>query len=227
MSYSKKSYSKKEPELPVKIYRIEVQKKNAFRYSLYSENGFVVGVSDSTLTKHNLKKGSVLDRQLYNSISKDEERWSIREYLLRLLGRRDHASHELRLKGIKKGYDSEILDEIISELESKDYINNCAFAKKYVHDKFRFNEWGPNKIRTQLISKKIDKKIIEQVLDEEIQQDHVLTSIQNLIKKKKPALLRSEKEKRRKKIFDFLFRKGYDSNVILKEMDGLLELVNK
>jgi len=227
MSYSKKSYSKKEPELPVKIHRIEVQKKNSFRYSLYSDDGFIVGVSDSTLIKHNLKKGYVLDKRLYESISKDEERWSIREYLLRLLGRRDHASHELRLKGIKKGYDSEILDEIISELESKDYINNYAFAKKYARDKFRFNEWGPNKIRTQLFSKKIDKKIIEQVLSEEIHQDEVLESIQHLIEKKKPSLLRAEEEKRRKKIFDYLVRKGYKPQIILNQMDQLLEHIKK
>lgn len=227
MSYSNKSYSKKEPELPVTIHRIEVQKKNAFRYSLYSENGFIVGVSDSTLTTHNLKKGSVLDRQLYASISRDEERWSIREYLLRLLGRRDHASHELRLKGIKKGYDSDILDEIISELETKDYINNYAFAKKYVHDKFKFNDWGPNKIRTQLLGKKIDKKIIEKVLDEEIQKDDILDSIQILIIKKKPSLLRTDEGKRKKKIFDYLLRKGYSSQIILNQIDQLLEQIKK
>ncbi|MEP1939931.1 MAG: RecX family transcriptional regulator [Balneola sp.] len=226
MSYSIKTYSKQEPDLPVTIHRIEVQKKNTFRYSLFSKEGFITGVSDSTLTKHNLRKGSVLDTELYKAISLEEERWSIREYLMRLLGRRDHASHELKLKGIKKGYDSGILDEIISELEAKDYINNYGFAKKYVRDKFRFNDWGPNKIRTQLISKKINKKIIEHVLDEEIQQDDVLDSIRNLIDKKKPSLLRTDKKKRKKKIFDYLIRKGYDSNVILKEIDGLLELVN-
>lgn len=227
MGYKKNIYSKKEPELPVKIHRIEVQKKNAFRYSLYSIKGFISGVSDSTLTKHNLKKGTLIDEKLYQAISDEEERWSIREYLIRLLGRRDHASHELKLKGLKKGYDSGILDELILELESKDYINNYAFAKKYVHDKFRFNDWGPNKIRTQLIGKKVSKKVIEQVLDEEIQQDDVLDSIQNLIEKKKPALLRADKNKRRKKIFDYLIRKGYNSNVILKEIDRLQELVSE
>jgi len=226
MSYNNKTYSKKEPDLPVKIHRIEVQKKNTFRYSLFSEYGFITGISDSTLTKHNLKKGSLLDAELYQALSLDEERWSVKEYLIRLLGRRDHASHELKLKGIKKGYNSDILDEIISELEEKDYINNYGFAKKYVHDKFRFNDWGPIKIRTKLIGKKIDKRIIEQVLDEEIEQELVIETIRTLIEKKKPALLRTVKEKRRKKIFDFLFRKGYDSNVILKEIDGLLEQVN-
>ena len=220
MGYKKNTYSKKEPDLPVKIHRIEVQKKNAFRYSLYSEGGFITGVSDSTLTKQDLKKGMLINRELYALIQNEEQRWTIREYLIRLLGARDHAGHELKLKGLKKGYDSGILDQIISEFEEKEYINNYAFAKKYTHDKFRFNQWGSNKIKTELIGKGIDKKVIEQVLDEEIEHEDVIESIRTLIKKKKPAILRTEKEKRRKKIFDFLVRKGYDSNVILKEIDG-------
>lgn len=226
MNYKKDTYSKKEPKLPVKIHRIEVQKKNAFRYSLFSEKGFITGISDSTLTKHNLKKGSVIDYQLYKALSEDEERWSIKEYLIRLLGRRDHASHELRLKGMKKGYDSDVLNEIISDLEDNGYVNNLAFAQKYAHDKFKFNEWGPNKIRIELIKKQVDKHTIEDVLDKEINHNEVIKSIERLILKKKPALLRTSEEKRRKKIFDYLFRKGYDSNVILKEIDRLIELVS-
>lgn len=226
MSYNNKAHQKRTPELPVKIHRIEVQKKNSFRYSLYSEDGFISGVSDSTLTKHNLIKGTLIDENLYKLISQEEEKWSIREYLVRLLGRRDHASYELKLKGIKKGYDSEFLDEIISELEGKNYINNLAFAQKYVHDKFRFNDWGPNKIRTELIKKHIKKSTIEQVLKNEFDQKSEIETIKKLISKKKRSLLRAPEEKKRKKIFDFLFRKGYDSNVILKEIDQLIELVN-
>jgi regulatory protein len=227
MGYSNKSYQKQNPKLPVKIFRIEVQKKNSFRYSLFSEDGFILGVSDSTLTKHDLKKGTLIDHKLYEHICLEEEKWSIKDYLIRLLGRRDHASHELKLKGIKKGYDTSLLDEIILELEDKGYINNNAFTKKYVHDKFHFNKWGPNKIRTELIKKKIDKVIIEKVIEDEIDIHASRVTIEQLIVKKKRSILRAPEEKRRKKIFDFLFRKGYDSNVILKEIDKLIELVNK
>lgn len=227
MSYSKTKYPKKKPDLPVTIHRIEVQKKNSFRYSLYSEHGFISGVSDATLTKQNLRKGTIIDEQLYAVIQKEEESWSIREYLIRLLGRRDHASHELRLKGIKKGYDSEILDQIIAELEEKNYINNYAFTKKYVHDKFRFNNWGPNKIKAELSKKKIRKSTIAQVLEEELDQQSKIETIHELIEKKKPSLLRTDPDKRRKKIFDYLFRKGYKSQIILNQIDQLIERIEQ
>ena len=45
--------------------------------------------------------------------------------------------------------------------------------------------------------------------------------------KKKSQLLRTSPEKRKKKLFDFLMRKGYDTNSILKEIDALVKLVEE
>lgn len=222
-----KQSDEKIPALPITVNRIETQKKNGFRYSLFSEEGFIVGISDSTLTNLDLRKGSVIDQALFGKILENEENWSIREYLIRLLGRRDHASFELKLKGMKKGYSSEILDQIISELEDKGYINNESFARKFAKDKFEFRKWGKSKIRTELLSKKIPPAVIEQTLSEVIDEDQEVIKIRELINKKKASLLRTEKEKRKKKIFDFLVRKGYDSTVILNQMDHLIGQLSK
>ncbi len=210
------------PDLPVKIIRIEVQKKNTFRYSLFGEQGFIIGVSDSTLTKLNLKKGSIISKDLYLQIEQAEERWKIREYFLRLLGRRDHASFELKQKGYKKDYSSGIMDEIIEELESKGYINNLKFAEKFVHDKFEFNQWGPNKIRNHLFSKKIDSQIIDQAIQSQIESSDEASVIRELFEKKKPSLLRTVPEKRKKKLFDYLVRKGFNSEIIFKNINKFL-----
>ncbi|WP_018127792.1 regulatory protein RecX [Balneola vulgaris] len=217
----------KAPKLPSTVSRIEVQKKSSVRYSIFSETEFIVGVSDATLVRLDLRKGTVIDEVLYQRIENEEERWKVREYLIGLLSRRDHASFELKQKGLKKDYSAQILDELIYELEQKGYINNHSFAVKYVHDKYEFNKWGPTKIRIELQKKKLSANIIEQALDEVFSEVDQIETIHALILKKKPALLRTEAFKRKKKIFDFLVRKGFSPNTILKQMDYLLELIEK
>ncbi len=217
----------KEFEFPLTIARIEVQKKNHTRYSLYSEGEFILGVSDATLTKLNIRKGSVLNASLYEQIIKEESRWKTREYLIRLLSRRDHASFELKQKAAKKEFDTEIIHQIIEELESKGYINNQAFALKYVHDKFEFNKWGSNRIRTELIRKNIPKHYIESAIEQHFGFEKVQATLRALTLKKKSQLLRTSPEKRKKKLFDFLMRKGYDTNCIMKEIDALAKLVEE
>lgn len=62
---------------------------------------------------------------------------------------------------------------------------------------------------------------IEQAL-EELGNDEILEKMEYLVLKAKPRFLRAEKSKRRKKIFDFLIRKGYDSAHVMKVLPSLL-----
>src|SRR5690554_3575423 len=214
-------------EFPISIARIEIQKKNQMRYSLFSEKEFIIGISETVLINVNIQKGTELTAKLYEQILNEESQWKIRNYLIRLLSRRDHASFELIQKASKKGFDSDVVLQIIEELEEKKYINNEAFAFKFVHDKFEFNKWGSNKIRAELIRKNIPKVYIENAIDQHFGKELVSEALTQLTIKKIPSLLRSSPDKRRKKLFDFLMRKGYDTNMILKEIDALMKLIQE
>ena len=206
----------------VTISKIEIQKKNKSRFSLFVNDTFLVGISDSALVHFNLKKGALLDQKLMDKIFDYEQRWVVKEYLIRLLGRRDHSRNELFQKGVKKGHSKEILDVILNELSEKGYINNRGFAAKFARDKFRFNHWGKQKIKIELKKKGVNEVDINIAL-QEVDAGEELEKIEYLVRKSAPKFLRKPPEKRRKNVFDFLIRKGYDSNVILKHLDHLLK----
>ncbi|GAB5408075.1 MAG: hypothetical protein BalsKO_04400 [Balneolaceae bacterium] len=212
--------------LPASISSISVQKKNTFRFSIFVEEQFLIGVSDSTLNKLNLSKGVLLTPSLLDEIVEKENNWAIREYFFRLLGRRDHTRNELRDKAKKKDFHSESIEQILNEFTEKKYINNLSFARKFVRDKFEFNKWGANKIRSELFKKGVSEKEITIALQEIDSKDNIET-IKNLIKKNKRKFQRADSSKRKKKIFDFLLRKGYDLNTILKRMPTLLAIIEK
>lgn len=212
--------------LPAPISKISVQKKNTFRFSVFIEDQFLIGVSDSTLTTFNLSKGVLLTPSLFDEIRVKENKWAIREYLIRLLGRRDHARNELRDKALRKDYPIESINEVLDELTENKYINNLNFAKKFTRDKFEFNKWGANKISSELYKKGISKNDISLALMEIDVKDELIT-IKNLILKNKRKFIRTEPLKRKKKIFDFLLRKGYDSNIIFKQMPILLAIIEE
>ena len=208
--------------LPAPISGIQPQKKNPFRFSVFVEEQFLIGVSDSTLTKCNLNKGVVITPLLFKEIQDYENGWAIKEYFLRLLGRRDHARNELRTKGLKKGFPSESIEVILDELVEKKYIDNSAFAMKFAHDKFGFNQWGVNKIRAELFKKGVSEKDIQAALSGIDDRDRI-DSMTRVVEKNKRKFQRVEDElKRKKKIFDFLLRKGYESNNIMQQMEKLL-----
>ncbi len=211
--------------LPAAISEIQVQKKNATRFSLFVENQFLIGVSEATLTHLNLKKGVVMTPSLLDEAEQAEERWAVREYFFRILSRRAHSRKELSDKAYRKGYSGDFISDILDEFEAKEYIDDEKFAYKYASDKFEFNEWGPYKIRMQLFKKGISKAIAEQAIQTTFGTEAIKESMFSLIEKKKRYYQRQPEDKRRKKVFDFLMRKGYSSEHILKYMDELLELI--
>lgn len=200
-----------------KITSIVVQKKNKNRYSIFVNEIFVVGVSDGTIAKYKLSKDTFFDQLLFETIISAEREWAVKNYMIALLSRRDHSSEELKTKAIKKGYDISLIKQIIQELNEKGYINNADFAKKYANDKFRFNAWGPIKIQIELIKKGIERKHITDALCE-LSLDEQHTQMSSIFHKNRARFKRSLPEKRKKKIFDFFIRKGYDSNALSKKL---------
>lgn len=215
-------------QLPARITSISVQKKNKERYSIYVEEGFLVGVSESTLIDLNLAKGVEVTAQLFQKIQREEGRYAVKSYLLKLLGRRDHARKELLTKARKKDYPDEVVKSILDELEEKGYINEESFAEKFTADKFNLNQWGPSKIKAHLYKKGVSKHVIEKSIGNYFDDLELKETYKNLVLKRKRRFLKEENLlKRKKKIFDYLNRKGFKPNSIFKHMDELMDMVSE
>ncbi|MFN1835938.1 regulatory protein RecX [Balneola sp. MJW-20] len=211
--------------LPAPVSSIQVQKKNKTRFSVFVNDTFLIGISDSALTRFNIRKGKEITRSLLQSLIDHEEQFAAREYMIGLLSRRDHSRKELYTKSIKKGFESSYLNDILDQLEQKGYINDRSFAEKFVHDKFEFRQWGPYKIRAELAKKGIYGEDADRALNIVLDKEDIVESMFGLISKKKARYLREDPDKRRNKIFDFLRRKGYDSSIILNHLDELLNKI--
>jgi regulatory protein len=215
-------------ELPARITAISVQKKNKQRYSIYVEDGFLVGVSESTLIDLKLAKGIEITPSLFQKIQREEGRYKVKAYLMKLLGMRDHARKELLTKALRKDYTKEVVLDILDELEEKGYINEEAFAKKFTADKFNLNQWGPSKIKAHLFKKGVSKSVAEQSVQNFFEEQELKETYLNLVLKRKRRFLKEENLlKRKKKIFDYLNRKGFKPDTIFKHMDELMETISK
>lgn len=212
--------------LPAPVSAIRIQKKNKTRFSVFIEDEFLIGISDAVLTRFNIYKGSLITYDLLLQLFEAEQAWAVREYMLRLLGRREHSRKELQTKAFKKGFAEEISGQVLDELEEKDYINSERFARKFTADKFEFNKWGPYKIKVELLKKGIAEKLADRILKEHFTADEIKSQMVLLISKKKNRFSReTDKNKRSKKMFDFLLRKGFNSSDILAHLDEFNRII--
>jgi len=96
-------------------------------------------------------------------IAHDLDESEIREIALRYLGRREYAIEELRLKLIQRGADSEITEQVVSDLADSDLVSDQRFTEMYLRMRIR-RLFGPMKIRGELRGKGVSDKLINDAM---------------------------------------------------------------
>lgn len=145
---------------------------------------------------------------MYSLEEFDKQKTKVLKYILY----KKRTEQEIRTK-FSKEIEEKLLDDIIEYLKEAKYINDYEYIRKTVREYMLFKNMSVKEVEYKLYSKGIDRKIIEQYIDEneEALNEYEKKSANNIINKKI-----SSKDKEDIKMY--LLRKGYkNDNIELKE----------
>ena len=103
-----------------------------------------------------------------------------------------------------------------------DFLNEERFAKAFVRGKFRIKKWGKLRIIRELKYKKVSKYNIETALKEISEVDY-LNTFHELAEKKFNSITESNKNKKKKKLIDYLMYRGWESHLIYEKVTQLFK----
>jgi len=86
---------------------------------------------------------------LADSTPREPDEKTVRAAAVRLLGRREHSTRELRAKLIGKGHPAAIVDGVIHGLAAKKLVSDERFVSSFVHHHAMRGQ-GPIRIRAEL-----------------------------------------------------------------------------
>lgn len=102
---------------------------------------------------------------------------------------------------------------IVDFLNDEGYINDERYCRSYVKSKLSLKKWGVNKIKISLISKGVDRDIIDTVVSE-IDQDSYKEELIKLLENKK--INESDPYKRKAKLIRYAVSKGYSLSMVME-----------
>ncbi len=212
------------PGLPGHCTEITAQKKKSDRVSLFVDDRFLAGFYRYAIKQAGVRIGSLITEETYKKLLEEEERYRLREQIYRWLSVRDQASGELREKSRAKGYATGRIEEVIHEFINKGLLDDQRYAGQFAETKYRSQGWGPLKIRAALSQKGIKKHYIDSALDglfaDQTIEDDLVAAAQSV----KLRLLRTEPGiRRKKKLTDFLIRRGFPGHVVYEKSDTVLK----
>ncbi len=134
---------------------------------------------------------------------------------LRFLKIRPRSVGELRDKLTGKGFDLRDIDEELEYLKSVDLLNDRVFTASWIRYRLA-RPFGFRRIITELKDKDVSDAIIaEAVASAKI--DHVeLDLAMDLALRRAERLKDIEPEKKKKRVFDFLLRRGFPVDAAMK-----------
>ena len=133
---------------------------------------------------------------------------------LRILTRRDHSKHELIQKLKMRGYAGEVIDEVITECERFEYINDERTAQVFVRQLHR-KGYGRKRIRFELNLKGLRGNHIQAILSKSISDADEYQCAEKIFQKHARCFDREKNVlKRKDKLYRFLYGRGFSKMVI-------------
>ncbi|MBU3011402.1 RecX family transcriptional regulator [Polaribacter vadi] len=133
----------------------------------------------------------------------------------------DRCHKEVEQKMREFNLISEAREMILLSLMQDNFLNEERFAKSFARGKFRIKHWGKQRIIRELKFRDISAYNIKTAL-KEIDEQEYLNSIYRITENRNEVISEPNQYKRKKKLIDFLMRKGFESELIYKVVNEVI-----
>ena len=132
-----------------------------------------------------------------------------------LCSRSEHCESQVREKLRQWDLSEDESDRIIEYLYNEKYLDNERFARAFVSDKFRYNQWGRMKIRQALRFLRLPDDAIGQAL-QEIDDEEYASALRKIIDAKARSLRDDDPRQRQAKLVRHALSRGFEMDLVLR-----------
>ncbi len=153
------------------VTKIERQKKDPDRYSLFIDGDFAVGVRSATLARAGLRRGDDVSPATLEELKADEELAGSRAAAIRFAGRRRRTEHEIRTKLGSLEFSPAAIDNAVSALRESGVADDRAYVRAFIHDAQLHRPAGARMISHRLRGKGIPPDILREEIAAALRPD--------------------------------------------------------
>jgi regulatory protein len=133
-----------------------------------------------------------------------------------MLAVRGRASSELKRLLVRKGESGPVVDQVIVRLQTAGFLDDAAFARQFTRYRAVSGGVSRRRIERELSRRGVDRATaaaaIEQTFDEEGVDE--AAAIERVAERKFRTLAKLDAPTRRRRLYSFLARRGYDVDAI-------------
>ncbi len=128
-------------------------------------------------------------------------------YILNILNKRDYTEYEIKSKLLKKGFDSQTINDVLNYVKEKNFINDRRYAENFVFFKLKAG-YGVKKIQYAMKEKGINENLISEFLSKADEAKYGRAVFVKQLQKL------SDKKNAREKLYAYMTRRGFKYDTI-------------
>lgn len=204
-----------------KITSLEAQKRNPNRVNVYLDGEFAFGLA--RIVAAWLKVGDTLDDAKIQKMQAEDARERAIQQALLFLSYRPRSESEIRKNLRKHEIPEEVIEETIARLRQDGLANDDQFARAWVENRATFRPRSRRMMAMELRQKGLDEETASAALQEVDDEALAYEAAQ----KKAARFATLEWQEYRKKLSDFLARRGFPYAVIAPVVTKIWNETNK
>mgnify|MGYP000038165091 CR=1 FL=1 len=191
-----------------RITALKVQKRDRNRVNVYLDGRFAFGLA--AIEAAHLRVGQFLsDEEIARLKERDLVERAVRR-AMDLLSYRPRSEAEIRRRLREKGYDETTVAQALERLRRVGLVDDEAFARYWVENRFQFNPRGVVALRQELWQKGVERRIVEEVLAEYDEEAAAQRAAREAVRR----LRRLDEATFRRRLGDYLRRRGFSFDLI-------------
>ena len=204
-----------------KITALVVQKRNPNRVNVHLDGEYAFGLA--RIVAAWLRVGQELDEEKLKQLEVEDARERAVQQALLFLSYRARSESEIRQNLRKHEMPEEIIEETLARLRQDGLANDGQFAQAWVENRSTFRPRSRHMLAMELRQKGLDDEAVSSALEDV--DDEPLAY--EAAKKRAPRLQALERADFRKKLSEFLARRGFSYSVIAPVVTRIWNEVRK
>ena len=143
------------------------------------------------------------------------------EYAFLLLKFRLRSEKELADRMLRKKFSAGLVKDTVAFLREKRFIDDRMFAKAWVSSRLG-KPMGVRRLRQELRLKGIDKKFIDEAIEDQSRQGYVeAATVRDIVESRLARLKGLDPKIIKTRLYAYLVRRGYSADVIIDELSRI------
>jgi regulatory protein len=144
---------------------------------------------------------------------------------LNMLAFRARSSAELARSLVRKGEEKELVDRAVARLQEQGLLDDAAFAASYTRTRVLGARHSKRRVQQDLARKGVGRAVADAAITDVFEEEGIDQGeiVAEAARKKLRSLAKLEPLVRRRRLYAFLARRGYDGEDIRRAMEALGE----